>query len=187
VLIFPNSPDYNQPVTSLNPITIGGIGVPVSIKNNINPQYLELLVSRDFRLFEIGIIQCKTNWNDNAQIPMLWDMIYSAGGFSGRNITLGRNGFGIQDCQRFTYAFVTVPSNKNTAFGPGNVSTKRVANLSGGNFWGRPTLRNVARNLKEIFNNNYISGFRNGIRADIRAAIPFLQTGDTLAYFRLSE
>ena len=23
-------------------------------------------------------LQCKTNWNDNAQIPMLWDMIYNS-------------------------------------------------------------------------------------------------------------
>ena len=71
--------------------------------------------------FEIGIIQCKTNWNDNAQVPMLWDMIYSAGGFRGRNITIGRNGYNIQNAQSFTYSFVTVPSINVVPIGTYNV------------------------------------------------------------------
>lgn len=187
VLIFPDLPEFNQPISALNNIADSGIEVSPLLKNNLNPKYLDTLVSRNFNLFEIGIIQCKTNWNDNAQIPMLWDMIYSAGGFRGRNITIGRNGYSIQGAHRFTYAFVTVPSNQNSTFGANNVSTKRVTNLSGGNFWGKPTVHNVARNIKEIFTNNYNSGFRTTLRTDIRAAIPFLQSGDALSYFRLTQ
>lgn len=186
VLVFPDHLSYNQPVNSLPTILTNGINIDPLHRNNLNPRYLDSIVANDFSLFEIGIIQCKTNWNDNAQIPMLWDMIYSAGGFSGRNITIGRNGYTIQGARKFTYAFVTVPSNMRSVFGAANVSTKRVANLSGGNFWGQVTVPNVARNIKEIFTNNYNAGFRTTIRTDIRTAIPFLQSGDTLSYFRLN-
>ena len=39
---------------------------------------MDALCEKHFTSLEIHIIQCKTNWNDNAQIPMLWDMVYSA-------------------------------------------------------------------------------------------------------------
>ena len=47
------------------------------IRDKFNIEVSNYLCARDFDSFEIGVIQCKTNWNDNAQIPMLWDMIYS--------------------------------------------------------------------------------------------------------------
>lgn len=78
VIVFPDNINYNTEVES-------------SLKIN----ELNSLVSSNFNDFEIGIIQCKTNWNDNSQIPMLWDMIYSSGGFRGRNIKIGKNGFDI--------------------------------------------------------------------------------------------
>jgi hypothetical protein len=187
IIIFPDLAEYNQNANELTAVINNGINIDPISRNNLNPHYLNFMASRDFHLYEIGIVQCKTNWNDNAQIPMLWDMIYSAGGFRGRNITIGKNGFSIQSAHRFTYAFVTVPSNQNSRFGPNNVSTKRVANLSGGNFWGKPTEPNVARSLKEIFTNNYSSGFRTTLRTDIRSALPFFQEGDVLSYLRLNQ
>ena len=33
-----------------------------------------------FDQIEVCVIQCKTNWNDDAQKPMLWDIIYSSAG-----------------------------------------------------------------------------------------------------------
>ena len=36
-------------------------------------------------------LQCKTNWNDNAQVPMLWDIIYSSNEKL-NNISVGING-----------------------------------------------------------------------------------------------
>ncbi|MBL0309292.1 MAG: hypothetical protein IPP77_06360 [Bacteroidetes bacterium] len=116
---------------------------------------------------------------------MLWDMIYSANGFPGRNISIGRNGFAISNANRFTYSFVTVPSNKKTNFKTTSVSVKRVTNLSGGNYWGKPTSPSIARSLKEIFTNNFTNGFRTGIRTDIRSAIPFLNPTGVLSYFGL--
>ena len=185
IIVFPNLPDYNTDIAQLNVLNHLGVQIPIIKRNKFNFEITNFLAERDFNLFEIGIIQCKTNWNDNAQIPMLWDMIYSAGGFRGRNITIGRNGFNIQNAQSFTYSFVTVPSNQNATYSPNGVAVKRVTNLSGGNYWGKPSVQNVAKSLKEIFTNNFQSGSRTGLRTDIRSAIPELKVNNSLSYFGL--
>lgn len=185
IVIFPNIPDYNTDIALLNVIDNNGQTIQSVRKGKLNPMVTDFLAERDFGQFEIGIIQCKTNWNDNAQIPMLWDMIYSAGGFRGRNITIGRNNFGIQAAKSFSYSFVTVPSNKKTTYKANSVSVKRVTNLSGGNYWGKPSEQNVAKSLKEIFSNNFKSGSRTSIRTDLRTALPELNNEGKLNYFGL--
>lgn len=141
---------------------------------------IEALVRRDFVSTEVGIIQCKTNWNDNAQIPMLWDMIYSSLGFQQR-ILVGRSGYSIRDLQKFTYSFVTVPSNARTTFTPNSTSVKRVANLSGGNYWGMPTESPVASSINEIFGRNFTSGSDVSLRTRLNEVIPNIAT--THSYF----
>jgi hypothetical protein len=185
IIVFPDLPEYNIDINQLN--VLNNLGNPIQPikKNKFNLELTNHLAERDFNQFEIGIIQCKTNWNDNAQIPMLWDMIYSAGGFRGRNITIGRNGYNIQNSQSFSYSFVTVPSNQNTEYKPNGVAVKRVTNLSGGNYWGNSSIQNVAKSLKEIFTNNFQSGSRTGLRTDIRTAIPELAANNPLSYFGL--
>jgi hypothetical protein len=185
IIIFPNIIEYETEVSTLKVKDISGKEIPSIKKNKLNNDLTNYLAERDFHQFEIGIIQCKTNWNDNAQVPMLWDMIYSAGGFRGRNITIGRNGHNIQNAQCFTYSFVTVPSNQNTKYKSDGVAVKRVTNLSGGNYWGQPTVQNVAKSIKEIFTNNFQSGSKTTLRTDIRAAIPHLSENKSLAYFGL--
>lgn len=185
IIIFPDISEYNLPFSQLKNLDKNGILIPPIIKSKFNFGLSNHLTERDFHLFGIGIIQCKTNWNDNAQIPMLWDMIYSAGGFRGRNITIGRNGYNIQNADSFTYSFVTVPSNQKAVYKPDGVAVKRVTNLSGGNYWGKPTVQNVAKSLKEIFTNNFQSGSRNTFRTDIRNAIPELSDTNSLSYFGL--
>lgn len=182
VITFPNLPEYQSDILSLS-VNNNGIPIEAVIKNKFNLEISNFLCSRDFDLLEIGIIQCKTNWNDNAQIPMLWDMIYSANGFRGRNITIGREGFNIHNATNFSYSFVTVPSNQRANYNSNSVAVKRVTNLSGGNYWGKPSEQHVARSLKEIFTNNFQSGYSANIRADIRANLPSLR--DSLSYFRL--
>lgn len=173
VIVFPNDPLFTNPnITLLNK------------KGWVDNKTLSEAVAHNFENFEIGIIQCKTNWNDNAQIPMLWDMIYSAGGFRGRQISVGRNTFSIQQLgDGFTYSFVTVPSVKLTNFKNTSLAVKRVYNLSGGNYWGLATKDGVARCIKEIFN-NYRNGYeQSDIRRTLSAAIPLLH--DELRYFRI--
>lgn len=185
VIVFPDTNDYKDPIESLH-VNDSSNGVFESlIRGNINLEMLNALVERDFHLIEIGVIQCKTNWNDNAQIPMLWDMIYSAGGFRGRNITIGRNNFSIQSARTFTYSFVTVPTNQRAVYNQNSVAVKRVTNLSGGNYWGKPSQQNVARSIKEIFGNNFSSGSRTTLRGDLRYALTHLREDGDLGYFKL--
>ncbi|MBQ5704790.1 MAG: hypothetical protein IIV49_06845, partial [Alistipes sp.] len=126
VIVFPDDEIFTHANTSF-----------LKRSGTINSTNLSQTVGRLFRNFEVGIIQCKTNWNDNAQIPMLWDLIYSAGGFGGRQISVGRNNYSIQMLgSGFTYSFVTVPSVRLDSFSPTSLSVKRVYNLSGGNYWG---------------------------------------------------
>ena len=186
VVIFPDSHDYKTDIGQLETRGTNGKIIPVYKRNKFNTELIDFLIKRDFSQCQIGIIQCKTNWNDNAQIPMLWDMIYSAGGFRGRNITIGRNNFSIGQSPNFTYSFVTVPSNQHDLYRPDTLAVKRVTNLSGGNYWGQPTLPDVARSLKEIFVNNYNLGFKTTIRADIRTALPNFSIGLPLDYFRIA-
>lgn len=182
ILIFPNLPEYTQDINSISIQDNQTIIQLLKRNGKLNSNALNFLASRDFSNYEIGIIQCKTNWNDNAQIPMLWDMIYSAGGFRGRNITIGKNGYSIQNAHQFTYSFVTVPSNQNQNYASNQVAVKRVTNLSGGNYWGQPTVQHVAKSIKEIFTNNFNNG-TNGIRNDIRNAIPNFNPNQPLSYF----
>jgi hypothetical protein len=133
-----------------------------SLSNNISPQ---------FGNFELGIIQCKTNWNDNAQIPMLWDLVYRSKGFDDNHITVGQNGHYYGDLKKFTYSFVTVPSQKSN-FKSTTMAVKRVRNLSGGNYWGQATQKSIAFSLKEIFSKNFRSAFEGkAIRTSIADAI----------------
>jgi hypothetical protein len=101
---------------------------------------------------EVCVIQCKTNWNDNAQIPMLWDMIYSATGFSGSRASVGINGYAVKSLRKFSYAFMTVPSNDPTKYKKDSMAVIRLSSLSGGNYWGRASKNGVAGSAADIFN-----------------------------------
>ena len=185
IIVFPDLPVYNNTITDISLERIYGCELPVISRRKLNSDFVNFIVARDFGRFEIGIIQCKTNWNDNAQVPMLWDMIYSAGGFSGRNITIGRNTFSIQSARAFTYSFVTVPSNQNAVYRSDTAAVKRVTNLSGGNYWGKQSEQNVAKSIKEIFTNNFQRGFRTTVRDDIRNSIQDLNEIGELSFFKI--
>ena len=122
---------------------------------------------------ELGIIQGKTNWNDNAQVPMLWDMVYRASFGPGTNIHIGMNGYSVKHLRRFSYSFVTVPSQKEGRMPNSStqMTVKRVANLTGGNYWGMATKSGVALSLAEIFDSNFSSAFKVNVRASIQNAI----------------
>lgn len=177
IIVFPDLSDYL--------VSLPSIEVKDTNNNKIEPfkrnkfdltNIANNLARRDFETYEVGVVQCKTNWNDNAQIPMLWDMIYSANGFKDHKITIGKEGYSIQDLNNFSYSFVTVPSNKRTTYKSESVAVKRVTNLTGGNYWGKPTSQHVAKSIKEIFNSNFQSGFNNSLRQDLKKAIPYLDT-----------
>jgi len=117
------------------------------------------------------LIQCKTNWNDNSQIPMLWDIIYTSaknGDLKYPKLSVGTEGVNISNLKSFNYAFMTVPSGKIEKFKPTSMNVSRVRSLSGGNYWGYPTLNGVALSIKEIFNQQFSEKFPNGIESHIK-------------------
>jgi len=134
------------------------ITFPESIKafgDNFKKSEIDEFCRISFSKLQVCVIQCKTNWNDNAQIPMLWDIIYnSAGGI--QRATVGIEGYSVENLQRFSYAFVTVPSQKKEdEHKPTSTSVLRVSQLSGGNYWGKATKVGVALTLYEMLTKNF--------------------------------
>ena len=187
-LTYPDKEEYHcdKPAININ----NAQGEPILITDSREYPFLKVinaLSARDFKDLEIHIIQCKTNWNDNAQIPMLWDAVYSATNFR-NNITVGTNGYSIRDCARFSYSFITVPSNtlrKNNrdTYTATSTAVLRVHNLSGGNYWGLQSKSGVASSVKELLERNLRNGHSDGILNTINTAIEELHT--TFSYFRL--
>ncbi len=183
-ITFPDNDEYccNKDDISISDAS----GTPIPVRNlageyNLR-EIIDALCARDFRELELHIIQCKTNWKDNAQIPMLWDAIYAAKYFS-NGISVGRNNYSVSDVSRFTYSFVTVPTNTNDVFTSEKIPVKRVTNLSGGNYWGKPTLNDVASSVREMLNRNLRTGHTDGHRSTLDAELPNLET--TYSYFGL--
>ena len=135
--------------------------------SNYNLEQIDLLISQNLLDVDLTVIQCKTNWNDNAQIPMLWDLIYSAKQFRVPQISVGINGVSPSSFRRFAYSFVTVPTVQ-TPFRPSSMSVLRVKNLTGGNYWGRPTLNGVAKSVSEFATVNYPTHFLGSVSNSIQ-------------------
>lgn len=133
---------------------------------------------------DVAVIQCKTNWNDNAQIPMLWDLIYASERFRFPNVSVGTNGIGPDSFRSFSYSFVTVPTSRGP-FNTDSLSVLRVINLSGGNFWGRPSESGVARGLSEFFQRNFPGYFDGTIQDSINRNV--LATPDLLEKYISQE
>jgi hypothetical protein len=108
----------------------------------------------------LTIIQCKTNWNDNAQVPMLWNLLYRQayrGVIPENGYTFGRNGRNIRNLRYFSYAFVTVPTTQGgpDGFRVNSAPVLRVQGMTGGAYWGYPTRNGVCRSLKEFYNHHF--------------------------------
>jgi hypothetical protein len=144
--------------------------VEESLKANLALQEIEQRISNNPQAVDVAVIQCKTNWNDNAQIPMLWDLIYATQTFRIPNVSVGSNGASPSSFNRFAYSFVTVPTS-NGPFSAKSLSTLRVANMTGGNYWGRDTMPGVARSIAEFFTTNFASHFNGTVQNAIQVQI----------------
>ena len=112
---------------------------------------------------DLVVLQCKTNWEDNAQIPMLWDMIYNSESRL-NNVSVGINGLNPQSLGKFKYGFVTVPTGKRgQQVKPRLLKVLRVKNLTGGNYWGKPSETDVASSIKEFGGRHFPNAFPSGI------------------------
>lgn len=186
-ITFPDKIEYTQDKDLISIRDINGKLIPVYKKEKFNyNEIIDSLTARDFNALEIHTIQCKTNWNDNAQIPMLWDMVYSAKTFKTNNISIGQNGYSISNVGRFTYSFVTVPTISDKVklkLNPNSTSVRRVFYLSGGNYWGEPTRSGVANSLKEILQRNLTSGHISNHLTTLENNLDIIDK--TYSYFRL--
>ncbi len=164
-ITFPDDSMYTNDISNLNStneLSDHGINTFTNRGRFKYKEIIDYLTARDFGDCEVNVIQCKTNWNDNSQIPMLWDMIYSAQGFNNQ-VHVGRNGYNVNSLNHFSYSFVTVPTVDRNRITANSVQVKRVTNMSGGNFWGHPTQDGVAKSIKEIINRNYSNGTNNNV------------------------
>jgi hypothetical protein len=128
---------------------------------------IDELISQFSTQVYLSVVQCKTNWNDNSQIPMLWDLIYNAtGGNRIPNVSVGIKGVTPQSFEYFSYAFASVPTQKKP-IKPNSVAVQRVKNLTGGNYWGKQTESNVASSLNEYFGRNFSSFFDGGVQSHV--------------------
>lgn len=138
----------------------------VKSKDSLNLAEINKAISLDTALCSVGVIQCKTNWNDNAQIPMLWDLIYQFSRNPIPRVNVGVDGYSPSSFRDFSYAFVTVPT-VSTQFKASSLAVLRVTNLSGGNYWGKPTQNGVARRVSEYFTSNFASEFTGSVENSI--------------------
>ncbi|HZY80975.1 MAG TPA: hypothetical protein VFE50_15740 [Cyclobacteriaceae bacterium] len=164
---------------------IGSIANTIKGDRSNLQKFINQQTENFFHNFEVGIVQCKTNWRDNSQIPMLWNLIYSAKKDFNAGIPVGRNNFSIRHLKKFTYSFCTVPTGGLKDFTPTSMPVKRVKSLSGGNYWGRKTTDGVARSIREIFNTNLSNSF---LEVSQRTLIneASRQLADALSYFDIA-
>lgn len=172
-ITFPNKEHYTLFDKELIEVSDDrGKKIPINFKGEYNyKSIIDALLRNDFNEIEIGVIQCKTNWKDNAQIPMLWDMVYASEGFYNRNIAVGSALYKIRNIQKFSYSFVTVPTNKNDEIKPTSTQVKRVQKISGGNYWGHESVSGVASSIKEIFGSNFENATDTGLLNSLKTAL----------------
>lgn len=186
IVIFPDLPEFTDQKNSISISDSRGNLISNNRRGVFNlKEILNRLAELHFDQFELGIIQCKTNWNDNAQIPMLWSMIYEADTFTNSSISIGRNSYSIHDLAKFTYSFCTVPTNDLSIYQQNSTAVNRVRNLTGGNYWGYPSSSGIASSIKEIFNSNFRNAFSGtNQRTTLNNAIRDLPSA--LAYFDIN-
>jgi hypothetical protein len=113
-------------------------------------------VGKSFNKSGLLNLQCKTNWKDNAQIPMLWNMLYNQarkGAIIPNGFTIGRNSYALRNLGHFGYGFVTVPTGPGSRdFNANRLEVLRVKTMTAGNYWGLPNKQGVCSSLGEIFN-----------------------------------
>ena len=150
-------------------------------------QPLEKLVDEHFKDFELGVISCKTPWNDFSVIPQHWNMVYNLAinNPDALEMKIGINDWDITVLKKFFYAFATLPSQKPEIIKSTGLPVVRLKKLSGGNFWGMPSKKDIAKSMKEIFKENFSSSIGDGIESNLKKELPKLKTDYN--YFKIEN
>ncbi|MBY0490362.1 MAG: hypothetical protein K2R93_11020 [Gemmatimonadaceae bacterium] len=156
----------------------------LTVSSSLDAQ-LDFACSQLISKTSLAVIQCKTNWNENAQIPMLWDIVYHSK-VPDLSVSVGVKGYHPQSFKRFSYAFATVPTNK-TKYNPKRLECLRASRVTGGNYWGKASESGVALQLSEFFSKNGIGARAGtGLREALAAEAANLRT-DRHRAFRLAS
>ena len=139
---------------------------------------LKKLVDEHFKDFELGVISCKTPWNDFTVIPQHWNMVYNLAinNPDALEMKIGINDWDVTVLKKFFYAFATLPSQKPEIIKSTSLPVVRLEKLSGGNFWGLPSKKDIAKSMKEIFKKNFSSSIGDGIESNLKKELPKLKT-----------
>lgn len=156
-------------------------------KNDLemNLDSINAAITANPELAKIGVVQCKTNWNDNAQIPMLWNIVYAAQNLQVSNVVVGSNGYSPSSFGGFSYAFMTVPTNTEKDGKDNYKSTStavvRVQGMTGGNYWGNPSISGIANSISEYVGTNFSHVFTDGVQSHISKSL--INNPDVLKMF----
>ena len=129
-------------------------------------KFLELFrefTDDNYQNFELCAIQCKTNFADDVERPLLYQILYSLPRQLDIGIKIGIEGIHVNDFKNFKYSFVTVPTQKGERIPkPHSAPAIRSSLFTGGNYWGMPSQEGAAKSLKEFTNVNFFTVFKNG-------------------------
>jgi hypothetical protein len=102
---------------------------------------------------------------------MLWNIVYAAQNLQVQNVVVGSNGYSPASFGRFSYAFATVPTNTEKDGKDNYKSTStpvvRVQGMTGGNYWGNPSVSGIADSVAEYFGRNFSHVFEGGVQRHI--------------------
>jgi hypothetical protein len=103
--------------------------------------------------FSVCVLSTKTNWNDNIQTPMLWNLVFTKG-FHHPLVSVGRNQCSTEQFGYFSYGFATVPTSRYQSFTHKSTPVIRASTFSAGSYWGLPADESKRMlPLSEIFGN----------------------------------
>ena len=143
VIIFPDSEQAPELHKKIQPLT----------KNDLKKHITEYS-EKYFCDIQLGALQLKTNWNDTAQAPTLWNIIYELAKnkqLNNTGVQVGNNGWYLHDLKEFTYSFITRPTQDPNSFTATGTPVARVGSLSGGNYWGCSTKPAIAKKISDIY------------------------------------
>lgn len=156
-------------------------------------KWLDQNVEENISDFELGIISCKTNWADDAVIPQHWDLVYTLStempeALLKKNMTIGiDSSYSISDLKNFFYAFATLPSQKPENFSNVKIlPIVRLKQLSGGNYWGRPTQSGV-NSIKDIFEKNFSTSVGTKEQHLVKLQKHLTKLSTDYSYFEISN
>ena len=153
--------DNNQGTSELD-VLVFSIPESKKLKGSTLEELNEHLRSRIDQV-NLVVLQCKTNWEETAISPLFYDLLYN------NNIKdkvdyldVGINGLNPQSFNKFKYGFVTVPTREEIPK-PDRKKVRIVKNLSGGNYWGKPSIDDVASSFKEFAKKHFPDAFSSEI------------------------